>query len=67
MDEPYKQAFFDNVPDMIGVDPGNLTDRRLLRKKLQCKDFQWYLDNVHPDMPKPDMKYRAKGMVGIES
>lgn len=63
VDEPYKQAFFDNVPDMIGVDPGNLTDRRLLRKKLQCKDFQWYLDNVHPDMPKPDMKYRAKGML----
>lgn len=55
--------FFDHVPEMKGVDPGDLQERLDVRKNLQCKDFQWYLDNIHPDHPKPDFKYKAKGTV----
>ncbi|PIK54079.1 putative polypeptide N-acetylgalactosaminyltransferase 13 [Apostichopus japonicus] len=61
VDEPYKQVFFDHVPEMKGVDPGDLTERRAIRENLECKDFQWYLDNVHPDHSKPDFKFKAKG------
>lgn len=67
VDEPYKQLFYNNFPEMVGKDPGNLTARRALREKLQCKDFQWYLDNVNPSLKIPDLKFQAKGEVRSKS
>jgi len=34
----------------------NVTDRLALRDRLQCRSFEWYLDNVWPEhfMPKDD-------------
>ena len=29
---------------------GNITDRVELRKKLGCKSFKWYMDNVYPSL-----------------
>ncbi|XP_030284843.1 polypeptide N-acetylgalactosaminyltransferase 5 [Sparus aurata] len=40
---------------------GNLTDQIELRKKLKCKSFKWYLDNVYPDMNAPLVK--AEGLI----
>lgn len=33
---------------------GNITSRIDLRKKLKCKSFKWYMENVYPDLILPN-------------
>jgi hypothetical protein len=37
----------------LNLDCGDVTDRRQIRKKLECKNFQWYLNNIYPELMDP--------------
>ncbi|OCT68677.1 hypothetical protein XELAEV_18039965mg [Xenopus laevis] len=53
MDE-YKQYYYQARPSAIGKSYGSVADRAELRKKLSCKSFQWYLQNVYPELKVPE-------------
>ncbi|XP_071379141.1 polypeptide N-acetylgalactosaminyltransferase 5 [Centroberyx affinis] len=63
--DEYKDIFYGHgyhhLLDKSVTDIGSLTEQIELRKKLKCKSFKWYLENVYPDMDTPLVK--AEGLV----
>ncbi|XP_058579726.1 inactive polypeptide N-acetylgalactosaminyltransferase-like protein 5 [Neofelis nebulosa] len=48
--DEYKEQFFLRRPGLKSVAYGNISERVELRKRLGCRSFQWYLDNVFPEL-----------------
>lgn len=63
--DEYKDLFYGHgyhhLLDKKVINIGNLTEQIELRKRLKCKTFKWYLENVYPDMVAPLAK--AEGLV----
>ncbi|XP_053701834.1 polypeptide N-acetylgalactosaminyltransferase 16 [Synchiropus splendidus] len=53
MDE-YKQYYYSARPSAQGKAFGSITDRLTLRRKLNCKPFRWYMENVYPELRVPE-------------
>jgi len=51
MDE-YKEYLYKRRPQYLSIDPGDLTERKELRKKLKCKSFDWFMKNIAFDLVK---------------
>ncbi|KAL6728833.1 hypothetical protein Aduo_010568 [Ancylostoma duodenale] len=62
MDE-YKRLYYLHRHDLMDTDVGDLTARKELRKRLGCKSFKWYLDNVIPGKFILDEDVQAYGVL----
>ncbi|UJR16353.1 hypothetical protein I4U23_003257 [Adineta vaga] len=51
--DKYKDFVYAVMPDLKRVDAGDVSERLALRQRLQCKDFQWYLENIYPETSLP--------------
>ncbi|KAG7509893.1 polypeptide N-acetylgalactosaminyltransferase 16 [Solea senegalensis] len=52
MDE-FKQYYYTARPSAQGKAYGSITDRLTLRRKLNCKPFRWYMENIYPELRVP--------------
>lgn len=49
-DDKYKEYFYTREPLARYLDMGDISQQLQLKEKLQCKSFQWYMDNVAYDV-----------------
>jgi len=47
--DEFKDKIFANMPHLTVLSVGNLAEQRELKKRLHCKPFRWFLDNLAKD------------------
>uniref|UniRef100_A0A8R1U0S2 Glyco_trans_2-like domain-containing protein n=1 Tax=Onchocerca volvulus TaxID=6282 RepID=A0A8R1U0S2_ONCVO len=48
--DDYDKYFYEKQPDAKKVKPGDLSERLKLKKSLNCKSFQWFVQEIDPEL-----------------
>ncbi|BFY99015.1 hypothetical protein BsWGS_02056 [Bradybaena similaris] len=60
--DDYKDFFYQINPNVRATEYGDVTNRKKLRQKLNCKSFRWYLEHVYPESQLP-IDYHSLGEI----
>ncbi|XP_074541762.1 polypeptide N-acetylgalactosaminyltransferase 14 [Halichoeres trimaculatus] len=61
--DDFRLFYYSARPAARGKSYGDVHGRVELRKKLKCKSFKWYLDNVYPELKVPDDSDSQSGVI----
>ncbi|XP_033116126.1 polypeptide N-acetylgalactosaminyltransferase 10-like [Anneissia japonica] len=65
--DDWKKYFYERRPYLKGVNFGDISDQMNLKKRLNCHNFTWFMENVAPDIlkhyPPVEPKHAAEGQV----
>ncbi|XP_011304584.1 polypeptide N-acetylgalactosaminyltransferase 5 isoform X1 [Fopius arisanus] len=65
MDE-WRDFYYAMNPGARSVPVGDVSERVELRRKMKCKSFRWYLENIYPESPMPLDYYYLGDVKNVE-
>jgi polypeptide N-acetylgalactosaminyltransferase len=52
-DEKYKKIYYRMMPEAVGKPYGDISKNIEVKERLKCKSFDWFVENVQPDVKIP--------------